>query len=164
MFLSNAGSLVDKYKHHQSFYTEVGDILMTILTVGVSQYNKGILTKVKNGIEVTRTQLIMMTVLNCFKFGVDTVTFAATLTNLVAKLIKEGRESITAMELVQFCKDAYFYGKCLISPKTGYGIILETQRRYLMIEKAANITVIIIAWIIHFKTEFCTGSRSVDNI
>ena len=137
---------------------------MTVLTIGVSQYNKGILSKVKAGVHVTRTQLIMMTVLNCFKFGVDSIMFALTLTNLVVKLVTKGPGSITPIELVQFSMSAFFFGKSVISPKTGYGIILEAQRRYLMVEKVAKITVIIIVGSIHCKIEHSTGSRSVRKI
>lgn len=120
---------------------ELASLLMTALHFGVAKYNANLLAKVKAGAPITQTQLIFMTVLNCVRFGVDSIMFVVTLVRLVKKACTEGLRSITALELIQFSMSAIFFGKSLFAPKTGYGIIKEAQRRYLMEEKRANIKV-----------------------
>ena len=52
-----------------------------------------------------------------------------------------GLEKITADEWLHFAMSAYFFGKTVFEPKTGYGIIKAAQQRYVMEEKRATIKV-----------------------
>ena len=99
------------------------------------------LDKLKYKVPVTRAQLLVMTIWNCIRFGFDSIMFLMTFARLVMKACTEGIGSITATELVQFSMSAYFFGKTIFEPKTGYGIIKEAQRRYVMVEKGATIKV-----------------------
>ncbi len=126
----------------ESCLTEIASLAMLILHYGVAKYNAKMIDKLKYKVPVTRIELILMTVSNCFRFAVDSVMFLMTFYRLVDKACTEGIESITALELVQFSMSSYLFGKAVFEPKTGYGIIKEAQRRYVMIEKRANIQVI----------------------
>ncbi len=114
---------------------------MFVLHYGVAKYNATMLNKIKDGVHITRAQLIIMTVFNCVRFAVDSIMFAMTLVRLLMKVYYQGLSSITSIELIQFSMSAYFFGRTVFEPKTGYGIIKEAQRKYLMVEKRANVTV-----------------------
>ena len=140
-FFRNLGSIWDKFWHDESFGTELASLAMIVLHYGVAKYNAKILGKIKDGVDVTRAELVLMTVLNCTRFAYDSIMFAMTFARLVYKAYTQGIGRITALELIQFSMSAYFYGKTVFEPKTGYGIIKEAQEQYLMEEKRASIKV-----------------------
>ena len=131
----------DKYQHDESIATELLSLAMVIMHYGVAKYNATMLKNVKDGVPVTGTGLAVMTVLNCFRFTVDASMFVMNCALLVTKACDVGIENISAMEWLQFSMSAYFFGKTVFEPKTGYGIIKAAQKQYLMEEKRANITV-----------------------
>ncbi|CAF2965391.1 unnamed protein product, partial [Rotaria sp. Silwood2] len=126
--IANLSSIWDKFWHDESFTTELISLAMIALHYGVAKYNAKMLDKLKYKEPVTRAQLALMTVLNCTRFCVDSIMFAVIFVRLLMKVCTEGIGNITAIELMQFSMSAYFFGKTVFEPKTGYGIIKEAQR------------------------------------
>lgn len=120
----------DKFWHDESYLNEIASLSMILLHYGVAKYNARMLDKFKSK-TITPVELGFMTVINCFRCAVDSVMFLTTCVNLIMKACSQGIGSITAVELVQFSMSAYFFGKTLFEPKTGFGIIKEAQRKYL---------------------------------
>jgi hypothetical protein len=141
LFFSTFDSLWDKYWHDESYTAELLSLAMVVLQYGVAKYNAKMLSKVKGGVPVTRMKLAFMTVGNCVRFGVDSIIFVTNCVRLVIKACDEGLKNITADEWLHFAMSAYFYGKTVFEPKTGYGIIKAAQERYVMEEKRATIKV-----------------------
>lgn len=114
---------------------------MVVLHYGVARYNASVLKSVKDGAPITRTQLAFLTVVNCFRFGVDSIMFVMNSVRLVMKACDVGITNIAAEEWLHFAMSAYLFSKTVFEPKTGYGIIKQAQERYLMDEKRVQITV-----------------------